>query len=210
MTGRRLDPEQAEYVLDDYLRQRLWTRDIVTELELDVLVDRLGHLRVRHPFRLRGERVGWQARAVEDGVEPRWRSSTGPIRCPYESDRLGWARDAGWIIVTEGVSDATTVISAFDTVPVVGMPGTGGFKTDWVGAFIGLSVFVLGDNDTCGAAFRTAVENRISSVAHVTQVMVPEPFSDVTEWLVQLGDPDVFAERFDEACEHAVGSAHAR
>ena len=210
MAGRRLDPEQAECVLDRYLGERLWNRDIVTELELSVRVDRDGNLRVRHPFRHRGKQVGWQARAVEAGVEPRWLSSTGPMSCPYESDRLAWAQDTRWVIITEGVSDATTVISTFEKVPVIGVPGAGGFKADWVGAFEGLSVFVVGDNDTSGTKFRTTVESVLSSVASVAHVMVPETFSDVTEWLVQLGAPDVFAERFNEACERTAGSSRGR
>jgi len=197
----------TEQVLDDYLRQRLWPRDIVSELDLSVRDDRAGQVRVRHPFRHRGKQVGWQARAVESHVEPRWLSSSGPMRCPYEADRLEWAHEAGWVIMTEGVSDATTVISAFEKVPVVGVPGAGSFKAEWVRAFTGLSAFVVGDNDTSGVNFRSAVESLLSSVARVTHVMVPEAFSDVTEWQVQLGDPNVFAERFNEACGRAVDSS---
>jgi hypothetical protein len=206
MTGHRPESKETWDVLDAYLRKRLWPRDIVPELDLHVFADCDGHLRVRHPFRHRGKRVGWQARAVEEGVDPRWRSSAGTTRCPYESDRLNWAHDCGWVIVTEGISDATTVISTFEKVPVVGVPGAGGFKAKWTGAFEGLSVFVVGDNDISGVKFRSTVESALSSVARVNQVMVPEQFSDVTEWLVQLADPDVFAEGFCEACERAVGS----
>jgi hypothetical protein len=112
------------------------------------------------------------------------------------------------VILTEGVSDATTLISTFETAPVVGVPGTSGFKRAWLGAFAGLSVFVVGDNDDSGQLFRVKVESMLSSVAKVGQVVVPDEVSDVTDWLVRLGEIDAFAEEFTRACERAVGSPY--
>jgi hypothetical protein len=205
--ANRMEPYEAEMILAEYLRRRLWPSEMAAELDLRVVIDRRGDLRIRHPFRHRGERVGWQARAVDDDVEPRWLSSSGPIRCPYESDRLEWAREVGWVIVTEGISDAVSLIAAFDSVPVVGIPGASGFKASWLPAFSGLSVFVVGDNDPSGLKFREKVDGLLSPVSTLHQVLVSKPYNDVTEWLARIGDLGVFGAEFDAACAFAAASA---
>lgn len=192
---RRVDPDVAAEVLDRYLRERHWPSALIAELGLCVVADQGGNLRVRHPFRLQGKTVGWQARAVDEGVEPRWLSSRGPIRCPYEADRLHGVPDGGLVVITEGVSDAASIIAAFPDEPVVGIPGTCGFKAQWVKAFEDLHVVVLGDNDAAGDQFRNEVAGLLNTVATMYQVPVPSHFGDVTDWLAGSDDHEDFADQ---------------
>jgi len=203
----RLDPAVVQEVLDAHLRSRRWPPELAAELDLSVMVDRGGHRRIRHPFRLRGVEVGWQARAVDDDVDPRWLSSGGSIQCPYEADRLALAEENGGIVaITEGISDAASIIAAVPTLAVVGIPGTNGFKAKWVDAFADLYVLVFGDNDAAGEKFRSKVAQFLAPTATVCQVPVPMDYGDVTDWLIGASDRDTFAHDLLDACQEALES----
>ncbi|MGH9121440.1 MAG: hypothetical protein ACRDYC_05775 [Acidimicrobiales bacterium] len=181
-------------LLQRYLVARNLPPEIVAELELSVVVDHFGRPRIRHPFRLRGEVVGWQDRAVEPNVSLRWLSSPGPVRCPYEVDRLVAARKDGAVVITEGVSDAVAVVAAFSEPKVVGIPGTCGFRAEWAPAFRDLVVFIAPDNDAGGETFARNVCAALRGIAReVRRVYVPPEFNDLGAWLVEVGDREVFA-----------------
>jgi replicative DNA helicase len=207
----KVAPDVAQAALADYLAKRCWPSDLAEDLGLTVVRDRLGFLRVRHPFRLDGRSVCWQARAIDDGMTPRWRSSPGPIRCPYEADRLGQADEAGVVVITEGLSDAVSVLAGAPNIPVVGIPGSTGFKLSWAEAFTDLSVFVLGDNDPAGDKFRAKVADALGATAsRIIQIPVPAPYNDVSDWLISVGDAQVFGREFVDSCEAAIGGIGGR
>jgi DNA primase len=139
----RLDSRQAALLLDGYMKRRNLPPEIAEELDLSIVLDKIGHPRVRHPLRLRNEVVGWQDRALDPNSSIRWLSSPGPIRCPYEANRIQRAEEVGEVVVCEGVSDVVAIIAAFENPAVVGIAGCGWFKAEWVPAFTDLDVTLM-------------------------------------------------------------------
>jgi DNA primase len=205
-SSQPVSPNQERLLLARYAENRSWDSNVTTQLGMSVVRDSYGHLRIRHPFRLRGEIVGWQDRVVDEAVRPRWLFPRGRIRCPYEANRLQIARIRGDVIVTEGVTDTIAIIASVENPAVVGVPGAGTFKKAWAPAFSDLKVFVVGDNDKAGAGFRSEVESAVRGTAKaVVQVDVPAPFGDVSDWLVGIGDRDEFAVQLAAAFALAEG-----
>jgi hypothetical protein len=202
-----LSVERAELLLFRYLRTRGLPAEIAEVLGLRVVVDSYGYPRVRHPFRLRGREVYCADRAIQTGVDPRWLYKKGTIPCPYEVDRLGRAGITK-VLVTEGVSDAVTIVAAFDDPCVVGIPGSGGFKSEWaVPAFVGLTILLCADNDRGGEQFAADVTSKLVDIARsVRRLRVPEQYNDLGVWLMTVGDVGRFRAELEraEACAEVV------
>jgi DNA primase len=214
--GRRDEPRSActrplsesgqRQIVARYLEQRGWPVQLADELGLTVVADQYGYRRIRHPFRLRGEVVGWQDRAVDANARLRWLSSQGPIRCPYEADRLRRAVEVGEVLVVEGVSDLCAVVAAFTAPAVVGIPGAWGFKPEWAAAFHGLDAYLATDNDAAGAQLRKTIWQALWGVARSVRVVwIPEQYKDIAAWQLATGDLERFAVELEAACAIAEG-----
>jgi DNA primase len=180
---RSLDRYRSAGILSHFLEQRGWPHDLIAELGLSIVLDKVGHPRVRFPFRFRQDVVAWQDRAVNENAGLRWLSSPGPIPCPYEVNRLRRAKEVGQVLVVEGISDTAAVIATFEHPAVVGIPGTCGFKPHWAPAFAGLEVLVVGDRDAAGEKFRVNLVRYLAPVAAaIHQIRIPEPWHDLDEW----------------------------
>jgi DNA primase len=172
----------AMEILNRFLRDRGWGSQVVEALGLTVVRDGYGNPRVRFPFRLRGKVVHWQDRALES-ARLRWLSARGTTPCPYEADRLVLAGERGHVVVCEGLSDVAALVNIYEEPAVVGIPGVGGFKRAWAPAFAGLDVWVIADRDEAGDQLRARIDRALASVASVHHVLVPQPYSDLDEWL---------------------------
>ncbi len=198
MAGRRrrsLDAHTAERMLHGFLDRRGWPRELAIELDLSVTIDAYGHPRVRFPFRLKGEVVGYQDRAI-GSARLRWLSPQGQrIICPYEADRLDRAAtETGEAMVVEGVSDTVAIIASIPDAVVVGIPGVSGFKAEWAPAFAGLRVWIVGDSDAAGETFRARCDTLLAPVAKkVLHLRVPACFHDVDSWRQAAHDNGDFA-----------------
>ena len=191
---RCIDVHTAERMLRAFLDRRGWPRELAAELDLSVVIDNYGHPRVRHPFRLQGEVVGHQDRLVGAG-EPRWLSSRGPIRCPYEIDRLALAEERGHLVMVEGVADTVAVLAGFENPAVVGIPGVCGLKAKWAPAFRDLGVFLIADNDEAGHQLRQRADQLLRPVVRrLYHVDVPACFHDLDDWRQAIGDNEAWAE----------------
>jgi hypothetical protein len=187
-------------MLAGYLQRRNLPAELAIEMDLSVVVDKSGHPRVRHPFRYRGNVLGWQDRALSPNAGVRWLSSRGPVRAPYEVDRLDLARERGTVVITEGLSDVLAVCAAFANPAVVGIPGSGGFKAEWALAFDGLEVHLVPDRDLAGEQFARDVPTKLAGHASsVWRLVVPEPYKDLCDWLVGVGDLETFALQLESA-----------
>jgi len=199
--GRNLPPDQERRLLTTFLAERRWCSETATELGLSVVLDQRGRRRVRFPFRLADQPIGWQDRLLGPG-EPRWLSSPGPIRCPYEVDRLTRAHEVGAVWMVEGVSDCAAVIDAWPDAAVVGVPGAGGLKPTWVSAFVGLAVYIVADADDAGDKLRASVDQYLSPVAAaVHHVRVPPAQHDLDGWRLACGEDRRFEAELMAASE---------
>jgi len=197
----RLDPAVVQEVLDAHLRSRRWPPELAAELDLSVMVDRVVIAESGIRFVFVASRWGGRLVLFDDDVDPRWLSSGGSIQCPYEADRLALAEENGGIVaITEGISDAASIIAAVPTLAVVGIPGTNGFKAKWVDAFADLYVLVFGDNDAAGEKFRVKGRAVPGPTANCVPGSCAHDYGDVTDWLIGASDRDTFAHDLLDAC----------
>ena len=207
IVGPSLDAHTAERMLYTFLDRRGWPRELAGALDLSVVIDAYGHPRVRFPFRLQGEVVGHQDRLIGPG-EQRWLSARGPIRCPYEVDRLTLAEERGHLIMVEGVSDTVAILAGFENPAVVGIPGVCGLKAHWVLAFRDLGVFLVADNDDAGRRLRATADRLLRPVVRrLYHVGVPVAFHDLDSWRQAVGDNERWAEELLELVTVAEATA---
>ena len=88
----------------------------------------------------------FQARAINESVEPKELNLRGPVPFPYNVSALD--EKPGWVYLCEGVVDTLTFIG--HNVPAVGIPGVRAFKTKWLPLFKNKSVVLCLDNDEAG------------------------------------------------------------
>jgi DNA primase len=200
----KVPTRDAAAILDRFLTQRRWSRATADVLGLRVVTDGRGGTRIRFPFRLNGEEVFHQDRALGD-ARPKWLSPKGGKPTLYEADRLARAGEVGEVVVVEGVSDVVALVEVFENAAVVGVPGAGGLKGQWAPAFSGLRTFVVADNDAAGAKLRTSVDKVLSGVAAgVVHVFVPDEHHDLDDWRRACNSPERFDVELRATCDAAL------
>jgi DNA primase len=202
-TGK-VPTRDAAAILHRFLSQRQWSPATADVLGLRVVTDGRGGTRIRFPFRLNGEEVFHQDRALGD-ARPKWLSPKGGTPVLYEADRLARAGEVGEVVLVEGVSDVVALVEVFENPAVIGVPGAGGLKDQWAPAFTGLRAFVVADNDTAGAKLRTSVDKALSGVAAaVAHVFVPEEHHDLDDWRCACNSAERFAAELNASCDAAL------
>ena len=85
----------------------------------------------------------------------RWRS--GDKTYPYGAWRLDRAREAGYLVVCEGESDAQVLW--YHDIPALGLPGAATWKRDWDELLVGIErILVIIEPDVGGEAMLRWVE----------------------------------------------------
>lgn len=209
-------PDDADARLDAYVKARRWRREVVDQFGLRVVLDKRDQPRVRHPFRVRGEVMWWQDRAMIPGQAPKFLAPSGRSAIPYSidlADTLNRAEELNAATIVEGPTDLVALAHAFDLQAVIAVPGTATISADRLAAmFDGLSeVAVIADADDAGEAFRRGITTSLSDRdVPVHHVQVPNGMNDLEEWRrVRCGANDLaFAAEVLEAWgEHAEALA---
>lgn len=179
VTGR-----EANDAMCRFLVRRAWYPATATVLDLSVVRDRAGLLRIRFPFAINGSYAGH--RLVDPHpTAPRWLLDSGPVPSLYRAGNLS---RAGIVLVCEGITDTAAVIDARPRAPVVGVPGTRGMKKEWAEQFRGRTVMVIGDNDPAGQQFASKTAELLSPVVRrVDTLAVPSQYEDVADWRRMAG-----------------------
>lgn len=103
--------------------------------------------------------------------------------------------------------------STFTAPAVVGIPGSGNFRPEWVKAFAGLrQVLVIGDNDPAGEKFRARCRALLSPIVdRVIDLRVPDPYNDLDDWRrgCGTGEPELFGLPLFKAAGEAQARAGA-
>jgi DNA primase len=125
-----------------------------------------------------------QGRNVEAaGKEDRFRNTTGANPIPYNADALLEARATGAkVFICEGATD--TLALAQSGRLVVGIVGTGGFKTAWLDAFEGLDVYLALDSDEAGRKAAKSITKTFLDAGHRAPkvVKLPDGIKDVNQF----------------------------
>ena len=174
VTGREADDAMCRCSV-----RRGWYPATATVLDLSVVRDRAGLLRIRFPFAVNSPYASH--RLVDPHpTAPRWLLDSGPVPSLYRAGNLS---RAGIVLVCEGITDTAAVVDARPRAPVVGAPGTRGLKAEWVEQFQGRAVVVIGDNDPAGQHFASKTAELLSPVVRrVDTLQVPPQYDDLADW----------------------------
>jgi hypothetical protein len=104
----------------------------------------------------------------------RWRKGAKVI--PYGLERLTDARQAGYIVLVEGESDAQTLW--YHEILALGIPGAATWKPEWASYFDGLSVYVWREPDSGGATF---IDKIGTSIPDARVIAAPDGRKDVSQ-----------------------------
>ena len=102
--------------------------------------------------------------------------ATGSKVMPYGLERLDDARQAGYIVLVEGESDAQTLW--YHGLPALGIPGANTWRPEWAQYLTGLTAYVWREPDQGGETFARTIGQTLPEVRIIT---APEGRKDVSE-----------------------------
>jgi hypothetical protein len=145
-----------------------------------------------------GDIVGVRYRLLLTGAAKfRWKKGTRASTLLYGAGRLRDAREAGYVVLVEGESDAWTLIH--HRFPVVAVPGAAIWNEEQAARLDGIDVvYVIVEPDKGG---ETLVGNLRESVIRPRVRLIRLPTKDVSE--LHLLDEGAFTERFQDALDGA-------
>lgn len=127
----------------------------------------------------------------------RWRSGAKP--CLYGLQRLGQAREAGYVLLVEGESDSHTCW--VHDIPALGLPGAATWREEWDDYLEGVeTIYVIVEPDAGGEAVRRWLAR--SCIRERVRLVTLEGVKDPSE--LHLRDPDSFADRMKAALAASV------
>lgn len=177
---RRPSQEVAQDVLARYLAGRGWPAEVVDRFGLEVVLDTMGHCRVRHPFLVptrNGQVLGaWQDRATGDRG-PKWLAPKGRPLPLYNVAALDNAFLEA-VVLCEGPADtitATLALTGTADIAAVGIAGSGGWRSELALWFDGLDVVLALDPDTAGENLAARIGRDLDGHARrSTRLHLPE------------------------------------
>jgi hypothetical protein len=210
-----ISPGREREVLAKFVAERKWSPDAAKNLGLQAVRDSHGHDRVRFWWALGqgGPPEHWAVRAVEPNAELRWLNAKGvPLPSPYAISTLS---NSGPAVLTEGITDAATLIDAYPARAVAGFPGAA-WKKEWGAMFAGRDVLLVCDNDEAGwkLRLRVARDLRDGGARSCAVIQMPEGVNDVSALRRQEPEADAFRATWDrlvmEALERRAAKIAAR
>lgn len=136
------------------------------------------------------------------GVGPRFTWSRGAKVTLYGLWLLNKAREAGYIILVEGESDAQTLW--YHDIPAIGCPGAQSFKTEWSEFLKGLKVYIHQEPDDGGRSFVDGVAKALARNSWTDPVYVVRTPGAKDPSELHCRDLDTFKGRFENAIAEAV------
>jgi hypothetical protein len=155
---------------------------------------------VRIPYRASGgTEVAVRFRIAALGAD-KFRWAKGSKAIPYGLDRLSDAREAGYVVIVEGESDAATCW--FHDIPAIGLPGATTWNEDRDASLLdGLSaIYVVIEPDKGGAVVLKWL-SRSSIRPRARLVRLPPGTKDPSA--LHIADPDGFNAAFQRALDVA-------
>lgn len=162
-TSRRLEGAPAHRLMKRYLESRGWPASVEQEFALEVVLDKGGSPRVRHPFFSPSTAGVWQVshyqdraiNTVKDG-EAKWLSSRTP-KTLYNLFAL--ERDVRAIVICEGPPDTITAHLALkgSDVAAIGVTGGTSWRQEDSKLLEGRLVVVAADTDETGRKLEEAI-----------------------------------------------------
>lgn len=139
--------------------------------------------RLLFPFYWKGAPVDIQGRDPQATKDRRFRNTGGKNPIPYNADSLIKARATrSSIFICEGATD--TLALAQSGRLVVGIVGTGGFKSEWLPYFADLDVYLAFDSDEAGRNAAKKVSTVFVDAGHRPPkvVRLPNGVKDINEF----------------------------
>lgn len=136
-----------------------------------------------------GEEVGRRYRLTMAGRD-RFRWARGARVVPYGLWRLSGFRSKGYVMLTEGESDAQTLW--LHNVPALGVPGASTWKQEWAQYLSGLVAYIWKEPDVGGQTFAQRVGESLPEARVIT---APQGRKDISECYVLGDDVPALAKR---------------
>ncbi|PZN05035.1 MAG: DNA primase, partial [Bacillota bacterium] len=160
---------------------------------------------VRIVYRLaNGERAPRQRlrTALKAKGGSRWEPARGPKPVPYGLERMGDARQAGYLVLVEGETDCWTLW--YHGFPALGIPGASMAGT-LAGEYLeGISrLYVWQEPDKGGEAFVRGVARRLAAIGWSGRALVVRITGVKDPNELHQRNPGAFAQAFREALERA-------
>jgi putative DNA primase/helicase len=136
----------------------------------------------------------------EEGADNRFRWRSRSKTLLYGLWRLQTAKDAGYVVIGEGASDAQTLW--YHGIPAVGLPGAANWKDSRdAGHLQDLPIiYIVIEPDAGGEGVRKWLETSI--IRHRSRLVTLAPFKDPSE--LYLDNPASFRERFQTALDASI------
>ena len=202
--GLNTPPPPPGLALEEYAKAKALPVDFLVGLGL-ATVYLQGRPCVRIPYcDTDGTEIGARIRLSMTGKN-RFRWRTGTRAMPYGLERLDDARQAGYIVLVEGESDAQTLW--YHDLPALGIPGANTWRPEWAQYLIGLTTYAWQEPDQGGQTFARTIGKTLPEVRIIT---APQGRKDVSECHV-LGDdvPALLQHLMAEAKPHREIAAQA-
>src|SRR5829696_6881344 len=140
---------------------------------------------------------------AEDGSDNRFRWRKGSKLLLYGLWRLGQAREAGYVVLVEGESDAQTLW--YHGLPALGVPGANNWRNEWASELDGIEkVYVVIEPDHGGETLwdRLAASPLRERLYRIMLEVPAGRIRDVSE--LYLRHPERFSDLFEQACTQGV------
>src|SRR5829696_6942041 len=140
---------------------------------------------------------------AEDGSDNRFRWRKGSKLLLYGLWRLGQAREAGYVVLVEGESDAQTLW--YHGLPALGVPGANNWRNEWASELDGIEkVYVVIEPDHGGETLwdRLAASPLRERLYRIMLEVPDGRIRDVSE--LYLRHPERFSDLFEQACTQGV------
>jgi hypothetical protein len=198
----------AAEVLRLFCAGRGWRTEVAERFGLSVV--RRGGLRVRVPYRSRGQLLWWQDRAVGADQVPKWlappRDAGRPW--PYACDlyqTLDAASRSPVTLLAEGPSDAIALAHIDDHPPVIAIPGGALGRhgpARLASVLAGLNIITVFDADTAGDGYRASYGATLAAAGCRVGHLRPPDGLDLDAWRQAYGgDDQLWAAQIREALE---------
>lgn len=177
-----IDPSIAEeikepapaYTLEDYSDAKKIPADYLRGLGCrTIALTRLRTKCVRIPYT--DEEGEVSAARLRFQVGHAWAKNYREI-IPYGMWNLATAREAGFVLLVEGESDAQTLW--YSGVPALGIPGAAAFRPRWKNHLTGLQVYAVQEPDKGGMFFTSSIAKVVPQIEIVNP---PEELKDVSQ-----------------------------
>ncbi len=190
------EPKMQKYTVEDYCSEKKLPLDFIKSLGIKNTKNGISIPYYDETGQLITTRIRYHPK---NSIRFTW--SKGSRVCLYGLWKLEEIRNAGYVILVEGESDAHTLW--LHNYPALGIPGASSFQKDWVDLLQGLKIYISKEPDTGGETFVKKIveafkEKQASNKLYQFTIKEHKDPSGL-----YIDNPEFFKQRFDAVLQSA-------